>query len=310
VVSVYDYTEYDNFLKGKTANKPASKKDAIVDTYYGYKYENGSWVVDPTESATLYQVPVVKVSDLTYGRYTAVITISYTAFFDHQKDGSYDFYLDAIRIYDPANDGNGNNVIKDAYVADGEGWPEYFELRNLLIKKDTFDSLENPTDSVPGIIFIDGFPALQNSNGNHTNDSSSANLGNKSAVVKDYANFGPNNELYLAPNQAVAFQLSILGTDTVKVESIQLALKSVGGSAYVKVYDANNSATNVIPGEPTTSGTGEKGGRLINTATDLYYDITSLNNKTVVIINTGENAGIDDNHSLVVKGSNVIIQVR
>jgi hypothetical protein len=116
----------------------------LVDTYYGYKFENGQWIVDTTASNNaLYQVPVIKV-DLNnvkdadnnaygYGYYNVEIVASYGALFDHQKDGSYDFYLDAIRIYDPANDGADDVVIKDAYIADGEYMPTYEELRNLLI---------------------------------------------------------------------------------------------------------------------------------------------------------------------------------
>lgn len=59
-------------------------------------------------------------------------------------------------------------------------------------------------------------------------------------------------------------------------------MKSVGGSGYGKIYNAKANGAN-IPGS------------LINTATELYYDITTLNGNTVVISNTGtgdENAVI------------------
>ena len=219
------------------------------------------WIADTAASDTLYQVPVMKVSGLPYGKYTAVITATYKSGLDHNKaDASYDFYLDAIRIYDPANDGlkadgTYNEVIKDAYVADHEGWPEYFELRNLIISRNDFDNLKDGIGE--GIVFID-----------NTKDTSH----DVTYSISDYTNYGPNNELYLAPGQSIAFELSV--TDPA-LEHIHLAMKSVGGTAYVKYYDAGSTTAEKAPAKE------------IATATDLYYDITSLNGKTVVITNTG-----------------------
>lgn len=235
---------------GTSGSQPENPEEG--DTYTAYEVH---WVVDPTSTDALYQVPVMKVDGLAYDKYTVVITAAYRPALDHQEDGSNDFYLDAIRIYDPANDGANSDVIKDAYVADGEGWPEYFELRDLIISKNDFNSLEAGTGS--GIVFIDNTVDTDN---------------NTTYSISDYTNYGPNNELYLAPGQAVAFDLAIPDN----VAGIHLAMKSVGGTANVCVYDArDNTRTSQTP---TT----------IATATDLYYDITPLNNKTVVIWNTGE----------------------
>lgn len=236
-------------------------KSYIVDTYYGYNYVNGEWIVDKTSTDALYQIPVIKVDDLTYGGYTAVITVDYATMFDHQEDGSYDFYLDAIRIYDPANDGASDAEILEAYKADKEGWPSYFELRNQLIEKTTFDSL-GANDVANGMVFIDG-------NGENIS-------------ISDYTNYGPNNELYLAPGQAVAFALDTDGTNEspLDVASVQLALKGVGKNVDVKIWDASSATIDKVSAQK------------IETATDMYYDITDLNNKTVVICNTStENSG-------------------
>ena len=267
----------------------------VVDTYYGYKYgddpstteEKNVWYVDTNSTDALYQVPVIKAEYAEYSQYKVTITVTYADFFDHKMENgqysSYDFYLDAIRIYDPANDGVGNSTIQDAYVADGEGWPSYQELRNMIITANTFDSL-GENDSVDGIVFIDGNSALTNDNASQKNP-----LTGKSYAISDYANFGPNNELYLAPNQAIAFNLA----DASNVASIQIALKSVGdfatgtngsvnnipdgsGAASVKIYDATDtSKTNVISTDS------------VGTATDMYYDITDLMGKTVIIQNAG-----------------------
>ena len=63
---------------------------------------------------------------------------------------------------------------------------------------------------------------------------------------------------------------------------IHLAMKTVGtGTAKVQVYDAKDGAkTNVIKGDG------------IETATDLYYDITDLNGTTVVISNPADSTVI------------------
>lgn len=254
-------------VTGKTVN--TTSKNYIVDTYYGYQYENGKWVVDTNAANALYQVPVIKASDLPYGQYEVKITASYAKLFDHgqypapkDENGfhSYDFYLDAIRIYDPANDGATSNTVKEAYVADKEGWPEYFELRNLIISKKDFDAT---SDKANGIVFIDN--TLDNDK-------------NITYTIEDYKNYGPNNELYLAAGQAVAFNLNVPRNETSNVASIQIAMKTVGnGSANVRVYDANSAA-------PATT--------TISTATDMYRDITGLNGKTVVISNDSNSTAI------------------
>ena len=61
------------------------------------------------------------------------------------------------------------------------------------------------------------------------------------------------------------------------VETIQIAVKSVGGSTTYKIYDCDLQKLS----DATTY--------VLETATDMYYDITRLNGKDVVIANTGEN---------------------
>jgi hypothetical protein len=261
-----------------------------VDTYYGYAWkkdadgkvvwypvDNKNDTVGDVNTNALYQVPVMKVAGLEYDEYDVTITISYNDFFNHgqykdeegNKIQKYDFYLDAIRIYDPANDGANNEVIENAYKDDNEGWPEYFELRNMLIKAKDFNASATD-DVVPGVVFIDSTPELGSENGP------------KKHAISDYANYGPNNELYLAPGQSVAFELKMTGP----VASIQLAAKTVGGTATAKCYLLGNETTNVLPDQ-------------LSTATDLYYNITSFNtpadaneNNVVVICNESESAAI------------------
>ena len=254
--------KWDRIIDGPAASgaserkavKPANPENGT--TVSGVEY---IWAPDANATDTLYQVPVLKISGLEYNKYTVVLTASYREGMDHYaNDVGYDFYLDAIRIYDPANDGTGNNTVQDAYKDDHEGWPEYFELRNLLISRNDFSNLENGTGS--GIVFID-----------NTVDTNK----NTTYKVEDYTNYGPNNEVYLAPGQAVAFDLNVTHTD---LDRIHLALKSVGGTANAEVYGLEDQTRMDV-------SVGDRGS--VATATDMYYDITALNGKTVVIRNTG-----------------------
>ena len=250
----------DSYVTGENDTVVNPYKSFMVDTYYGYKYEDGKWVVDPDASDTLYQVPVIKVEGLPFNKYKALISASYNKIFDHQQygDKSYDFYLDAIRIYDPAK---GSRPAENAHKQDGEGWPTYQELRDLLITANDFDSInDNTADEVTGVVFIDntlnqvGTPA-----------------------VADYLNYGPNNELYLKAGQAVAFGLNLTddGSHDTNIDSIHLGMKSAGGAVKVKVYNAKGNQADAKE-------------QTITSATDMYYDITYLNGQTVVIYNSGK----------------------
>lgn len=255
---------------GESQSEPANPAEGATYTVYETR-----WVVDPDATDALYQIPVMKVDMETYSRYQVTITATYADFFDHDQNdqnGSYDFYLDAIRIYDPANKGTENEVIKDAYIADGEYLPTYQELRNLLIDKNTFDSLEGADSTVNGIVFIDGNQALAGDL--YPNGSQPMNpVAGKTYQISDYLNYGPNNELYLAPNQAVAFTL-----DANDRNVVQLALKTVKDGASVKVgrYESGEIVWFMD--------------KDITTATDLYYDISDAerSERTLVIMNDGE----------------------
>lgn len=218
------------FKDGVTA-KTKDGKDAfyLVNNYYGYKYENGQWVVTPENDNALYQIPVMKVNNLDYGTYTVVITADYATFFDKTGDSQYSFWLDAIRVYDPMGEAN------ETYKQDEEGYPQYIKLRNELV--------ENFASVNANLLFIDGA---------------------KNANVATYANFGPNNEVYLANGQAISFKLNV---GTAKIASIQIGAKAPSGTAVM-----------VVNGDA---------GKTIGTATEMYYEISKDAN-SIIITNTGD----------------------
>ena len=200
------------------------------DVYVQYK-ENYVWTPATGADNSLYQIPVIKSPELPYGTYTVVVTPTYIPFFDHTGAGSYDFYLDAVRVYNPAQN------LDDYYVLDGEGWPQYIELRKQLLGKDESD---NAIAYVNGVSFIDGV-----SNG----------------TVADYENYGPNNEIYLNSRQAVAFAIESNGAS---IASVQVGLKTFGQTGTL--------TASCVDAEGNTLATGDL---QIATHTDMYYSLTN-----------------------------------
>ena len=180
----------------------------LVNNYYGYTYnqETQKWEVDKDAGANaIYQIPVMKVTGLDYGEYTAVIEVFYNSFFDMNYDensgkNQYSFWLDAVRIYDPMGEYEG-------YTQDNEGYPQYIKLRDTLV-----DGTAKP-DGTDKTVFIDG--------------------GSTADIMTTYANLGPNNEVYLMNGQAITFKLT--GADVDKIVSVQIGAKAPKGTANLNV---------------------------------------------------------------------------
>lgn len=204
----------------------------VVNNYYGYTYQNGEWVVDKNASDTLYQIPVMKVDGLGYGEYNVVIKVAYNKFFDTAEAKEYSFWLDAVRIYDPMGE------YAD-YTKDNEGYPQYIKLRDTLV-----DGTAKP-DGTDRTVFIDG--------------------GSTADIKTTYANYGPNNEVYLMKGQAITFKIP--AND--KIASIQIGAKAPKGTANLNVNEK----------EIVSGG--------LSTATEMYYQIATVGGQ-FTITNTGD----------------------
>lgn len=202
VISLTDNTSGAIFVdvyKG-TATSGDSVKSYAVNNYYSYKQnENGQWVVSKDGNNALYQIPVMKVSGLDYGEYTAVIRVAYSSFFDQTTKNEYNFWLDAIRVYDPMGKDNAT------YEQDNEGYPQYIKLHDELVK--TGSSIDAKLGTT---VFIDGAAE---------------------ATIAQYKNYGPNNEVYLANGQAITFKIPA----NANIASIQIGAKAPNGTAKMTV---------------------------------------------------------------------------
>lgn len=227
-------------VKDAETKKTVTSKS--VNTYYGYTYsEDGGWQVQEEPTGALYQIPVIKIEGLEQKTYDVEIVPTYIAMFDQKDRGYYNFYLDAVRIYDPADpDSKGNEIIKEAYQADGEYDSYFAELRNLLINA---GELTEEADAAQGVVFVDG--------------------NKKEADFSDYVSHGPNNELYLMHDQAIAFYLE---ADN-KPETIQLSAKlAMGQEADMVIAFAAEEDDRWVEYNPETIN--------VTSAYDMHYDIS------------------------------------
>lgn len=204
-------------------------KSVFVDTYYSGKVEvNGN----------LYQIPVINIYDLPHGTYDVTITVPYLEMFDHtgsngQPSGSYDMYIDGIRIYNPAGD---NAAAHGAHTEDDEAYPYVQELRNMMIAAASGGQLSGP-------VFVDG---------------------NANAVESsEYQSNGPNNEVYLKSGQTIVFALQTAGT--IKPAGVYVSMKSPTGEVKVQYGSAAETVN------PSTGLKYEE--RNMVTTSDMYYEI-------------------------------------
>ena len=75
-------------------------KRTIVDTYQGASYDGSEWSATGN-TVNYYQIPIIKVDNLSYGTYTVRISASYATAYDHAGAGGYNFVFDGARIFNP-----------------------------------------------------------------------------------------------------------------------------------------------------------------------------------------------------------------
>lgn len=201
----------------------------------------------------LYQLPVMSVEGLEYGTYTATIEV-----YKQPKHNAYggQFSFDAIRVYGTAQETDvvdrklndegktETTCVGDLYKADGESKPQLMEIRDILLGNKNFGDIT--AAGVNGAVYIDG----------------NSTLGDESTNFNNYDKIGPNNEVYLSNNQAVAFKLR--AKDTNLPASLDIGLKSVNGSVNATVY--------VITGTDDNTNTYTYT-HTVGSATAMFYDL-------------------------------------
>ena len=249
-VDVYSRTN-EGVGKISTSLKKVTKNADGTETVKAIKYKS---IDNLSISGDYYQIPTLNYDDLNYGTYEVtikVITVS------AENRGTY--YLDGIRVYNPLGKVDANPVAGKAYKEAGESNAQYIQVRKDLLDSSKVQAID--TD-IQGSLFID------------KSEEGITNIG----TYKDY---GPKNEVYLKSYidksdttknkiQGVAFNINGYNSDNNKVF---IGLKSpTGKEVTVKV----------------TSG--EKTEKIkLNSAADLYYQITPDTKGNVVIENMSDN---------------------
>lgn len=193
-----------------TGGTPVNSGDVTYELNY-------IWTPVTDQSNALYQIPVIHYTDLPYGTYTVTITPKYSSardpYYTADGDNSYDFYLDGVRIYNPAGD-----TLNDQYVKDHEGYAQFTEIRDMLLSASSLKADIEP--ATKGMVFVDG-------------------VGDRGTPT-DYTNYGPNNEVYLSGGQAIAFKIS----DMSNVDTIQIGAKAPSGNTTMQIkVDGNDVQT-------------------------------------------------------------------
>lgn len=196
------------------------------------------------ESGDYYQIPTVSFQDLTYGEYKVTVMVTTAA------EGRSTYYLDGVRVYNPIQGLEEDQLVQDAYGADHELNAVFQEVRDILVTQANLpEGDELPNNSVVFIDQVDG------------------QTGVATSEVGTYVEYGPKNEVYLAPGQSIAFQVA-----TGSNSHYYLGLKGPAGATQAEA----------------TSGTGKMQIGICGSC-DMYYEVTPNADGIVMVKNTGEN---------------------
>lgn len=267
-----------------TAVDVYSKTDGNVGRIRAQLYKGDStsamsvlYVDGMSESDEYYQIPTLTFDNLEYGTYRVKITVMPAIVAeDGSSRGTY--YLDGIRVYNPLGIAPTDPVVKQAYTQAGEYNASYKKVRDILLDAKTF----NASDVNDGAVFID--------------KSKDGTIGDTSSDIGTYENYGPKNEVYLAKDQAIAFEIN---------------------SGYEKLFVGAKSPTGADTKMTVSNGDETKEVDITSTH-DMYYEINAKNGennkKYVVIRNTGDELlsitkirATGENYSMEVRSSSDVL---
>ena len=233
-----------------------SKTDMTTGTVYAvlepqFKSENAKvqrLIVDNLAVSNgetgYYQIPTVSFQNLEYGEYKVTIMVTTAA------EGRSTYYLDGVRVYNPIQGLEEDQLVQDAYGADHELNAVFQEVRDILVDRTNLpEGDELPNNSVVFIDQVDG------------------QTGVTTSEVGTYVEYGPKNEVYLEPGQSIAFQVA-----TGSNSHYYLGLKGPAGATQAEA----------------TNGTGKMEIEICGSC-DMYYEVTPNADGIVMVKNTGEN---------------------
>lgn len=178
-----------------------------------------------------------------------------------QDTGTYYAYVDGIRVYQPLGDPSSEGRTNDTSAGDtaytsAEREMKYVEAYDLVLESisDTDATANN------GLVYMEGDGSVDSD-----------------LVIDGYKYRGPENEIYIPNDGAIAFVVTASAKPTIMVSA-----KSVKGTASLALAQPSTTNGNVV--SYTTVAT-------LNTATEMYYNVTEnivtldeTNHKYLVVI--------------------------
>lgn len=219
-------------------------------------HNQGLFVDTVSESGEYYSIPTLWFSG-EYNKYTVKLTVQNDA-----PEGKYSYCIDGIRIYNPLNPDVVDETVVDAYVDERNA--SFESVRDILLQKDSLSG----SNEVNGVVFID---KIADGDKGTTNE------------IGVYEEYGPKNEVYLAPGNAIAFYVGP------NVEKLHVGLKAPKGFAAT----SDGTATQDCAATAKVSfGAGFINSISVAHTTDLYYEVKPDANGFVVIQNAPESKGL------------------
>lgn len=189
------------------------------------------------------------------------------------------FKLDGVRVYNPVQDGT---AAAAAQEASGEGNTLYVNLHEMLVNTGTDGfSVMTPAElndgfdksTISGVLFVDNAANLATESHYYIGEGETTETWHDQAQTlyqtqfEAYKTNSPNNEIYLAKDQAITFQVN-----TQKAP--------VGSTIYIGL-----SAPETGSGEVSVTGNANKS---VNSVMDMYYGITVPTGGSITITNNGD----------------------
>lgn len=222
-VDIYSYTDMD---QGAVLASIYAGEDTTAKPLYSLVMDNFSL------SDAYYQIPTLSLHEkyvrdaegknvkdengknvlepLGFGTYTVKLTVmpkTDDADGDGTKTTRYTYTLDGIRIYNPIQNIENDETVKNAY-GEEELNASFVEVRDILLDAKSFDvdagdiDGDGVSDTLGyGVVFLDQVP-----DGDGEHDFGDGQTGvDTEDVVGEYKCYGPKNEVYLASGQSIAF---------------------------------------------------------------------------------------------------------
>ena len=225
------------------------------------------------DDGDLYQVPVIHETDFDYETYTVVVEVK-----SYNPEGIV-FYLDGVRIYGPLEyKENADNTYDSDNYLESEVDAHIYEIRPMIIGNTVDGKTANHAMLMKYkaggevVLSAGGSTVVETLHGAVPDDAKKT-----TDDFEKYWKWGPNNELYLEPGNAVGFLIP--ADDEIYDPTYPYTTFQIGAKTTSK--DAVTLKT-ILP-----DGTEAKDSPItVNSATDMYYKINVTEDMKITVDDT------------------------